>query len=136
MVRHPLPEAASGPPQRGRSCYKMAAAPGARRALGSYRRPSPLAFDGAQGHHPGGRVTLDHCGEAPGGPARGGRGRERRCLSPGRRAQRGSSRCRPVSGRPGAPGAALAARCVWPGVRPGPGSLCCFQNVVSLSAFF
>ena len=68
----------------------------------SYRRPSPLVLDDVRGHHPGGHVALDHGGEAPGGPARGGQGCEVQRLSPGRRARRGSSRCWPVSGRPGA----------------------------------
>lgn len=74
--------AASRPPQRP-VLLQDGHRPGSARAR--LPRPSPLAFDEAHGHHPGGRVTLAHCGEAL-APARGGRGREaRRCLPPGPR---------------------------------------------------
>ena len=93
------------------------------RALLSYGRPAPPVLDDVRGHHPGGHVTLDHGGEAPGGPARGGQGCEVQRLSPGWRARRGSSRCWPVSGRPGAARSGPAG--LTGEARPVPAGPCC-----------
>ncbi|XP_061252748.1 nischarin isoform X1 [Bos javanicus] len=80
FVHYPLPEFAKEPPQRDR--YRLDDGRRVRdldRVLMGYQtypQALTLVFDDVQGHDLMGSVTLDHFGEVPGGPARGGQGRE------------------------------------------------------------
>ncbi|XP_015977359.2 nischarin isoform X2 [Rousettus aegyptiacus] len=80
LVHYPLPEFAKEPPQRDR--YQLDDGRRVRdldRVLMGYQtypQALTLVFDDVQGHDLMGNVTLDHFGEAPGGLARAGQGRE------------------------------------------------------------